>query len=77
MSLTRWTAIAAAMAVAALMRHLRAIDSRAQTVVMAQVENEVGFVGVGGRDRSAQADRLFAGHVPAQLLRALKQHPRR
>jgi len=62
------------LAFATLMRHLRGIDSREQTVIMAQVENEVGFVGVGGRDRSAAANRLFAGQVPPRLLRAL-QHP--
>ena len=61
------------LAFAALMRHVRGIDSREQPVIMAQVENEVGFVGVGGRDRSAAANRLFAGQVPPQLLRALAQ----
>jgi hypothetical protein len=59
------------LAFAALMRHVRAIDSREQTVIMAQVENEVGYVGLGGRDRSPAAARLFAGQVPPQLLRAL------
>ena len=61
------------LAFATLMRHLRGIDSREQTVIMAQVENEVGFVGVGGRDRSAAADRLFAGQVPPQLMQALQR----
>ena len=37
-----------------------------------QVENEVGYVGLAGRDRSPAADRLFAGPVPAPLLRALR-----
>lgn len=60
-------------AFAALMRHVRAIDSREQTVIMAQVENEVGYVGLGGRDRSPAANHLFAGPVPPQLLRALQQ----
>ena len=61
------------LAFAALMRHVRAIDSREQTVIMAQVENEVGYVGLGGRDRSPAANHLFAGPIPAQLLRALQQ----
>jgi len=61
------------LAFAALMRHVRSIDSRAQTVLMAQVENEVGYLGLGGRDRSAEANRRFAGQVPPQLLRALEQ----
>lgn len=61
------------LAFAALMRHVRSTDSRAQTVIMAQVENEVGYVGLGGRDRSAAANRLFAAPVPPQLLRALQK----
>lgn len=61
------------MAFAALMRHVRAIDSREQTVIMVQVENEVGYVGLGGRDRSADANHLFAGRVPTQLLAGLQQ----
>jgi hypothetical protein len=61
------------LAFATLMRHVRGIDSREQTVIMAQVENEVGFVGVGGRDRSAAADHLFAGQVPPRLLQALRR----
>lgn len=61
-----------AQAFAALMRHVRDVDSGPHTVLMVQVENEVGYVGLGGRDRSAAADRLFAGPVPPQLLRALR-----
>src|SRR6185312_5888282 len=60
-------------AFAALMRHVRNSDARAHTVLMAQVENEVGYLGLGGRDRSPEANRLFAGPVPPQLLRALKK----
>jgi hypothetical protein len=67
------TAHCDSLAFAALMRHVREIDSREQTVIMAQVENEVGFIGVGGRDRSPAANRLFAGQVPPQLVRALEQ----
>ncbi|HEX5461202.1 MAG TPA: DUF5597 domain-containing protein [Steroidobacteraceae bacterium] len=61
------------LAFAALMRHVRDIDSREQTVIMIQVENEVGYVGTGGRDRSPQANRLFDEPVPPQLLQALAQ----
>jgi hypothetical protein len=57
-------------AFAALMRHLREKDSTQQTVLMVQVENEVGFLG-SGRDRSAEANRQFDGAVPATLIRAL------
>jgi Domain of unknown function (DUF5597)/Beta-galactosidase len=61
------------LAFAALMRHIRGIDSRSETVLMAQVDNEVGYLGLGGRDRSPAANRLFAGPVPPQLLRALER----
>lgn len=61
------------LAFAALMRHVRAVDSGPRTVIMAQVENEVGYLGLGGRDRSAEANRLFAGAVPPQLLQALER----
>ncbi|MGH8298721.1 MAG: DUF5597 domain-containing protein [Steroidobacteraceae bacterium] len=62
-----------ALAFAALMRHVRRVDSREHTVLMVQVENEVGYLGLGGRDRSAAANRRFAGPVPQQLLRALEK----
>lgn len=58
-------------AFAALLRHLREKDSEQQTVLMVQVENEVGYLGQGGRDRSPEANRLFHGRVPDALLRAL------
>lgn len=57
-------------AFAALMAHLRTQDPQ-QTVLMVQVENEVGVVG-DGRDRSAQADHAFAGAVPPSLVRSLQ-----
>jgi hypothetical protein len=63
-------------AFAALMSHLRAVDSGQRTILMVQVENEVGYVGLGGRDRSADANRLFAGPVPRQLLAALQRPAR-
>lgn len=59
-------------AFAALMRHVRGIDSGRHTVLMVQVENEVGYLGLGGRDRSAEANPLFGGPVPQELVRALR-----
>jgi hypothetical protein len=56
-------------AFAALMAHVRTEDSQ-QTVLMVQVENEVGLVG-DGRDRSAPANRAFDGEVPPSLVQAL------
>jgi hypothetical protein len=58
-------------AFAALMHHLRDQDSQQQTVLMVQVENEVGYIGSGGRDRSAEANRLFRAAVPDTLMRTL------
>ena len=57
-------------AFAALMRHVREKDSQQQTVVMVQVENEVGYLGPG-RDRSPESDKLFRAPVPEQLIHAL------
>jgi hypothetical protein len=56
------------------MRHLRERDAGQQTVLMVQVENELGYLGVGGRDRSEAANRLFQAQVPAQLIEYLKGH---
>ena len=60
-------------AFAALMRHLREVDSREQTVLMVQVENEVGLLG-DSRDRSPVANTAFAGAVPDEVLQFLQQH---
>lgn len=51
----------------ALMRHLKQIDSDQHTVLMVQVENESGNVG-SVRDNSPQANSLFEGPVPTDLL---------
>lgn len=59
------------LAFAALLKHLRDEDSEQQTVLMVQVENEVGFLGLGGRDRSAEANRLFQAAVPIPLIHDL------
>ena len=62
-----------ARAFAALMQHINQIDSRDHTVLMMQVENEVGVLG-DSRDRSAAADRAFTSQVPVELTRYLKAH---
>jgi beta-galactosidase GanA len=62
-----------ARAYAALMQHIKEVDSTDHTVLMMQVENEVGVLG-DSRDRSAAADRTFASPVPADLTRYLKAH---
>jgi hypothetical protein len=60
-----------ARAFSALMKHLREKDQNQQTVLMVQIENEVGFFG-RGRDRSAAANHLFQSAVPADLLHSLR-----
>lgn len=62
-----------ARAFAALMRHIRAIDGDVHTVIMVQVENEVGVLG-DSRDRSPLAEQAFAGPVPAELMGQLQRH---
>jgi beta-galactosidase GanA len=53
----------------ALMHHLRGVDPD-HTVILVQVENEVGSYG-NPRDFSPEANRLFAGPVPAELARKI------
>ncbi len=62
-----------ARAFAALMKHIRQIDQREQTVVMVQVENEIGTMGTK-RDFSAPANTAFQGPVPAELMRYLEKN---
>jgi len=62
-----------ARAFAALMRHIRDVDGEAHTVLMMQVENEVGVLG-DSRDRSPAANQAFDGPVPMELTTYLQQH---
>jgi beta-galactosidase GanA len=62
-----------ARAFAALMRHLREVDGERHTVVMVQVENEIGMIPYA-RDHSPAADARFAGAVPPALLDHLARH---
>lgn len=61
-------------AFAALMAHLADIDHKDRTVIMVQVENEIGML-PSARDHSALADAAFAQEVPTSLMRALQDHP--
>lgn len=56
-----------------LMEHLRDADPDNQ-VIMVQVENEIGSYGLA-RDHSPEAERLFRGPVPAELVRKLGKRP--
>ncbi len=62
-----------AAAFAALMRHIKEVDGAQHTVLMMQVENEVGVLR-DSRDRSPAANRAFAGPVPAELMNYLEAH---
>jgi len=55
------------------MKHIKAVDSSDHTVLMMQVENEVGVLG-DSRDHSDAANQAFAGPVPAQLMQYLQAH---
>jgi len=60
-----------ARAFAALMRHLREND-REHTVIMVQVENEIGMI-PEPRDHRPEAERVFAEAVPAELMTYLRE----
>jgi beta-galactosidase GanA len=61
-----------ARAFAAFMRHLREFDANERTVIMVQVENEIGMI-PDSRDRSVIANTLFNQAVPAELMDYLQK----
>ena len=74
-------AVADANAFAALMRHIKEVDSKYQTVVMIQVENEMGVLdnmgttaGNARRDFSDVANLAYNSNVPKELIDYLIQH---
>ena len=83
-ALSENTLRADANAFAALMSHIKQIDERHHTVLMMQVENELGtydmlsFYGGKGnfaqRDYSDVANKAFRQQVPARLIAYLKAH---
>ena len=56
-----------------IMEHLRKRDSEEQTVIMIQVENEIGMIEVP-RDYSEDATRMYHSAVPEQLTDYLKKN---
>jgi len=62
-----------ALAFAALMKHVRKVDGHKHTVIMVQVENEIGMI-PEARDHSAGANELFSRPVPKELMDYLEQH---
>ena len=62
-----------ARAYAALMRHVKQVDGQKHTVIMIQLENEVGMHTVLC-DHSPLATQALAGQVPKELMDYLQQH---
>jgi beta-galactosidase GanA len=58
---------------ATLMRHLRETDGTQHTVILVQVENEIGMI-PEARDRHPAADAAFAAPVPLELMNYLAAH---
>lgn len=54
-----------------LMKHIKDTDSQENTVVMMQVENEIGML-ESARDHSALAEKAYKQPVPAELIKVLK-----
>lgn len=54
-----------------LMKHIKAVDEQENTVLMLQVENEIGML-ESARDHSPIAEKAYKQQVPASLLKALK-----
>ena len=57
-------------AFAQLIRHIRDIDSSDNTVIMIQVENEIGML-EAARDHSSLAERAWKGDVPQDIRKAM------
>jgi len=62
-----------ARAFGALMKHIRSIDGKVHTVVMVQVENEIGMI-PEARDHCSLADDAFAEPVPSELMSSLQKN---
>ncbi|GGB23565.1 beta-galactosidase [Mucilaginibacter rubeus] len=56
-----------------LMRHIKQTDSKLRTVLMVQVENEIGML-PDARDHSKLADEAFNRQVPTKLISWLNSH---
>jgi beta-galactosidase GanA len=62
-----------ARAFAAFMRHIRNVDGQKHTVIMVQVENEIGMI-TDARDHSTAANEAFGKPAPKELMDYLEQH---
>ena len=55
-----------------LMKHIHSVDGKDHTVVMVQVENEIGMI-PEARDHCPLANDAFAGPVPSELMATLQK----
>ena len=62
-----------AKAFAAFMKHVRTIDANHHTVILVQVENEIGML-PDARDCSPEAEKFFRAPVPSELLEELQKN---
>ncbi len=62
-----------ARAFAALMKHIREADASRHTVIMVQVENEIGMI-PDARDHCDLANKAFSEEVPADLMAYLRKN---
>jgi hypothetical protein len=62
-----------ARAFAALMKHIREVDEKENTIIMIQVENEIGMI-PQARDYCDEANREFAKPAPAALMSYLQKN---
>ena len=60
-------------AFAALMKYIKEVDSSRRTVIMIQVENEVGTL-LDSRDRSVLANDAYKGPVPEKLMSYIEKN---
>ena len=63
-------------AFSALMNRIKEVDSEHHTVLMVQVENEVGLLG-DSRDRSEKAEELYKKDVPEGLINYLQKNEKK
>lgn len=56
-----------------LMKHLKEKDGKDYTIIMVQVENEIGFLG-SDRDYSNKANNLFSKEIPKELAQKYKKN---
>ncbi len=62
-----------AKAFGSLMNFIKEIDSKEHTVLMMQIENEIGLLG-DSRDRSVAAEELFKENVQAELIQYFQKN---